>query len=177
MQCLSNLDFVADEFSHTWASIACVVGWSRPETGFWSPSTDSELESRAELGPAAVFSFSPADELLPVLQKEMHKLNEMGGTPKAKNTREYPKVSGLAAWRENSKWYSSLPLQLYRYFVSQSSEFCRHNPLCCFSTSVYCCKRIFRYDSVRKLLDTRSCKQMIILKLYGRKWSLSILMQ
>jgi hypothetical protein len=31
------------------------------------------------------------------------------------------------------------------YFVSQSSEFCRHNPLCCFSTSVYFCKRIFRY--------------------------------
>jgi len=26
-------------------------------------------------------------------------------------------------------------VQLYRYFVSQSSEFCRHNPLCCFSTS------------------------------------------
>jgi hypothetical protein len=23
--------------------------------------------------------------------------------------------------------------------------FCRHNPLRCFSTSVYCCKRIFRY--------------------------------
>jgi len=33
---------------------------------------------------------------------------------------------------------------LYRYFVSQSSEFCRHNPLCCFSTNVYyCC--LFRY--------------------------------
>jgi hypothetical protein len=30
-------------------------------------------------------------------------------------------------------------MQLYRYFVSQSSEFCRHNPLCCFSTSVCCC--------------------------------------
>jgi hypothetical protein len=29
--------------------------------------------------------------------------------------------------------------------MSQSREFCRHNPLCCFSTSVYCCKRIFRY--------------------------------
>jgi hypothetical protein len=29
--------------------------------------------------------------------------------------------------------------------VSQSSEFCRHNPLCCFSTSVYCCNRILRY--------------------------------
>jgi hypothetical protein len=36
-------------------------------------------------------------------------------------------------------------VQLYRYFASQSSEFCHHNPLCCFSTSVYCCKRIFRY--------------------------------
>jgi hypothetical protein len=36
-------------------------------------------------------------------------------------------------------------VQLYRYFVSQSSEFCSHNPLCRFSTSVYCCKRIFLY--------------------------------
>jgi hypothetical protein len=38
-----------------------------------------------------------------------------------------------------------LYVQLYRYFVSQSSEFCLHNPLCCFSTSVYfyCC--LFRY--------------------------------
>jgi hypothetical protein len=25
-------------------------------------------------------------------------------------TRVYPKVSGLAAWSENYKWYSSLPL-------------------------------------------------------------------
>jgi hypothetical protein len=29
-------------------------------------------------------------------------------------------------------------------FVSRSSEFCRHNPLCCFSTSVHCCC-LFRY--------------------------------
>jgi hypothetical protein len=36
-------------------------------------------------------------------------------------------------------------VQLYRYFVSQSTEFCRHNPLYCFSTCVYCCKRIFHY--------------------------------
>jgi hypothetical protein len=35
-------------------------------------------------------------------------------------------------------------VQLYRYFVSQSSEFCSHNPLCCFTTSVYCCC-LFRY--------------------------------
>jgi hypothetical protein len=31
--------------------------------------------------------------------------------------------------------------------MSQSSEFCRHNPLCCFSTSVYCgCCCLFRYQ-------------------------------
>jgi hypothetical protein len=31
-------------------------------------------------------------------------------------------------------------VHLYSYFVSQSTEFCLHNPLCCFSTSVcYCC--------------------------------------
>jgi hypothetical protein len=35
-------------------------------------------------------------------------------------------------------------VQLYRYFVSQSCEICRHNTLCCFSTSVYCCC-LFRY--------------------------------
>jgi hypothetical protein len=36
-------------------------------------------------------------------------------------------------------------VQSYCYFMSQCSEFCRRNRLCCFSTSVYCCKRIFRY--------------------------------
>jgi hypothetical protein len=36
-------------------------------------------------------------------------------------------------------------VQLYRYFISQSSEFCRHNPLGCFWTCVRCCKRIIRY--------------------------------
>jgi hypothetical protein len=33
-------------------------------------------------------------------------------------------------------------VQLYRYFMSHSSDFYHHNPLCCFSTSVYCCKRV-----------------------------------
>jgi len=32
---------------------------------------------------------------------------------------------------------------LYRYFLSQSIEFCRHNLLCCFSTSVCYC--LFHY--------------------------------
>jgi hypothetical protein len=57
--------------------------------------------------------------------------------------RVYPKLSGLAAWRETANGTPLCHLvQLYRYFVSQSSEFFRHNPLCCFLTSVYC---LFRY--------------------------------
>jgi hypothetical protein len=62
-------------------------------------------------------------------------------------TRVYPKVSGLAAWSEICKWYSSLPLGVVvSLFLSQSSEFCRRNLLYCFSTSVCrCCKHIFRY--------------------------------
>jgi hypothetical protein len=40
-------------------------------------------------------------------------------------------------------------VQLYRYSVTQSSDFCRHNTLCCFSVVVY-----FAIYSVRKLLDT-----------------------
>jgi hypothetical protein len=65
--------------------------------------------------------------------------------------RVYPKVSKLAAWSENCKWYSSLPLgAVVSLFVSQSSEFCHHNPLCSFlSVVVY-----FVIDSVWKLLDT-----------------------
>jgi hypothetical protein len=31
------------------------------------------------------------------------------------------------------------------HLVSQSSEFCCHNPLCCFSTGVYYCKHILHY--------------------------------
>jgi hypothetical protein len=62
-------------------------------------------------------------------------------------TRMYPKVSGLAALSENYKWNGSLPpgAVLSLYFVSQSSEFCRHNPLCCFSTGNTKGKHIFRY--------------------------------
>jgi hypothetical protein len=44
-------------------------------------------------------------------------------------------------------------LQLYHYFVNHSSEFFCHNPLCCFSVSVYC---YFVIGSVQKLFDTPS---------------------
>jgi hypothetical protein len=61
-------------------------------------------------------------------------------------TRVYPNVSGLAARSENCKWYSSLPLgAVVSLFVSQSSEFCRHNLLCCLSVTNTKGKRIFRY--------------------------------
>jgi hypothetical protein len=72
-------------------------------------------------------------------------------------TRVYPKVSGLAAWSDNCKWYSSLhQAQLYRYFVNQSIEFCRHN-LCVTSERVFIFVVVyFVIDSVRKLLDTPS---------------------
>jgi len=63
-------------------------------------------------------------------------------------TRVYPKVSGLAAWRETANDAALCHyVQFYRYFVSQSSEFRRHNPLCCFSTTNTKGRRIFRYQS------------------------------
>jgi hypothetical protein len=45
-------------------------------------------------------------------------------------------------------------MQLYLYLVCQSSEFCRHNPLCCFSSVYFFVVVYFVIDSVRKLLDT-----------------------
>jgi len=47
-------------------------------------------------------------------------------------------------------------VQLYHYFVSQSSEFCHHNHLCCFSTIIPKVSVYSVIDSVRKLLDTPS---------------------
>jgi len=44
-------------------------------------------------------------------------------------------------------------MQLYRYFVSHFSVFCHHHPLCCFSTSVYCCEHIFRYRLSQEALE------------------------
>jgi hypothetical protein len=57
-------------------------------------------------------------------------------------------------------------VQLYRYFVSQSSEFCRHNPLCCFSTCGYC-SCYFVIDSVRKLLDIPSYSSFPLLRTHA----------
>jgi hypothetical protein len=47
--------------------------------------------------------------LTPLTAVTHHKLGFIQ-TSIYKYTRVYPKVSGLAAWSENVKWYSSLPL-------------------------------------------------------------------
>jgi hypothetical protein len=41
--------------------------------------------------------------------QSLEKVN-MSETSAAERSRECPKVSGLAAWSEKRKWYSSLPL-------------------------------------------------------------------
>jgi len=53
--------------------------------------------------------------------------------------RECPNISGLAAWSKNYKCYSSLPLHAVISLFCESSKFCHHNPLCCFSAIIYCC--------------------------------------
>jgi len=65
-----------------------------------------------------------------------------------RSTRMYQKVSGLSPWSEKCKLYSSLPLGpvVSIFCESQSGEFCRHNPLRCFLTSVYCCSCLFLYQ-------------------------------
>jgi hypothetical protein len=68
------------------------------------------------------------------------------------HTRLYPKVSGL--------------VQLYCYYVSHSSEFCRHNPFFCFSTSVYCCC-LFRYRlSPETFRYTLVCNNSVLVFVY-----------
>jgi len=51
---------------------------------------------------------------------------------------------------------------LYSCFVSQPSEFYRHNPLCCFSSSVYC---LFRYR-----LSPENFDYTLINRLRGVAW-------
>jgi hypothetical protein len=64
------------------------------------------------------------------------------------NTDKRGCIQKFPNWSPGARTANSTALchqvQLYRYFVSQSSEFCHYNPLCCCSVSVYfCC--LFRY--------------------------------
>jgi hypothetical protein len=48
--------------------------------------------------------------VLDVMNAGVMDSNSARGTDVPSRMRVYPKVSGLAAWRENCKWLSSLPL-------------------------------------------------------------------
>jgi hypothetical protein len=62
-------------------------------------------------------------------------------------------------------------MQLYHYLVSHSSEFCYHNPLCCFSPSVYyyCCLVRYRLspETSGYTLVYRSFLQNMYIYLYS----------
>jgi hypothetical protein len=85
------------------------------------------------------FSITPTHTML-ACYRNLSGINFVSAFFNFIHTRVYRKVSGLAAWNENCKWYTSLPLGTV---VSLFSDFHRHDPLCCFSTSVYYC--LFRY--------------------------------
>jgi len=73
------------------------------------------------------------------------------------STSIYRKVSGLAAWNMNANGRALChQVQLYRYLVRQSSEFCRHNLCVGFQRVFVVVVVYFVIDSVRKLLNTLS---------------------
>jgi hypothetical protein len=73
----------------------------------------------------------------------------------------YPKFSGLAAWRENCKWYSSLPLGAVVSLFCECLLSFTAITLCVASQRVFVVVYFF-IDSVRKLLDTPSYSAQFI---------------
>jgi hypothetical protein len=71
-------------------------------------------------------------------------------------TRVYPKVSGLANWNENCKWYSSLPVDaVVSLFCEVSLVGFAAITLCVASQRVFIVV-YFVINLVQKLLDTSS---------------------
>jgi hypothetical protein len=67
----------------------------------------------------------------------------------------YPKISGLVAWSENYKWYSSLPLGAVVSLLCVSLVSFAAITLCVTSQRVFIVvSKYLVIDSVRKLLDT-----------------------
>jgi len=90
---------------------------------------------------------------------------------------ELPDYEGLSKSFRTGRLERELQMvQLYRYFVSQSTEFCRHNPLCCFSTSNTKGRHTFFYrlspEAFGYTLVFHKClqlvKQVIYLQLFLR---------
>jgi hypothetical protein len=59
-------------------------------------------------------------------------------------------------------------MQMYRYFVTQSSEFCRHNTLCCSSMSVCFC--LFRYRLSPETFGYTLVFKSIVLAFASKEW-------
>jgi hypothetical protein len=57
---------------------------------------------------------------------------------------------------------------MYLQFVSQCSEFCRHNPLSCFSANVYCRKHIFPYRLSPETFGYASYSGTIVVAAFGK---------
>jgi hypothetical protein len=70
--------------------------------------------------------------------------------------RVYPKVSGLAAWSENCKWYSPLPLGAVVSLIRESSLVNFAAITLGVVSQLMFIDVYFVIDSVRKLLDTPS---------------------
>jgi hypothetical protein len=69
-------------------------------------------------------------------------------------TRVYPKVSGLAGWSKNCKWYSFLPLDAVVSLFCVSLMNFAAITLCVSSQRVFIVAVYLVIDSVRKHLDT-----------------------
>jgi len=71
-----------------------------------------------------------------------------------RSTRVYPKVTGLAAWSDNCKWYSSVPTRCsYIAILWVSLVSFAVITRCVVSQRVFIIVVYFIIDSVRKLLD------------------------
>jgi hypothetical protein len=78
----------------------------------------------------------------------------------------YPKVSGLAAWSENCKWYSCLPLGAVLSLFCESLVSFATITVCVASQRVFVAAVVnFVIDSVQKLLDTRTYRYRHISKI------------
>jgi hypothetical protein len=88
------------------------------------------------------------------------------------NTQQY--IQKFLDWLPGVRTANGIALchyvQLYCYSLRQSSEFCCHNHLYCFSMNVYCCKHIFRYQHSLETFGytlVRSWSNVIKLKKIG----------
>jgi hypothetical protein len=75
----------------------------------WAQSTGKRLMGTFQSVTLYCLSYHSSIQILKIASLTAH-------------TRMYPEVSGLAAWNENCKWYSSLPLNAVVSLFCESVE-------------------------------------------------------